>query len=509
MSELSIKTVLQKKHLFPLVLFLFPAFYLCNLQNQFSGILTISTISVYYFSWTALLLIFYWICLGWLKKPQASALLVLFAGFVYFYAFPLAIFFRNIRFLQLLNSFTWLTSVWLVLTLLLVLWIKNSKGDWVKTAFWMRTTLLVLLSYELILASSMHIRNRNLNFDKAYRPEKPAFVTATPAIKPNIYFLVYDGFTSTSVLESEFGYKAGWLEDSLKKQGFQFGSNSTSNYLLSPVSVAATLNMGYLPIQSSANRMEELILLYGLKNLNNNHLFGYLRTQHYRIVNLSIFSIDSSITPLWSSYPGSSDADLIQMKTLSNTKLPGSVSQLFRTQKEKFFDRKVFNIKENIRLTEEGLQLLLHQKEKQPYFVYIHEIIPHHPYVFDSTGRYYDLPVVNPADTDAYLQQLVHTSRLLLKRVQQIRQEDPNGIIILQGDHGYRHYQKKNNPHAPFGILNAICFPGRETKSFYNSVSSVNTFRILLNEYFYQQLPLLNDSLFELNQFQKQLSFSP
>ena len=509
--KLSVKHTIQNLvslKYFPFALLLFPAFYLLNLQNQFSGILSLTSLGLHYLVWTAILFVLYGLVNRWLKKPKAAIVAVIFGTLVYFYAFPLAVLFRNTKYLQLLNSFTWLVLAWLILTSLLLLAMKKSKTDWQKAWFWLQTTCLLLLAYEAFLLVSQHYKKRNENFDIVYRPSKPAFKPVLREDKPNIYFLLYDGFTSSSVLSSQFGYSLKWLEDSLQQQGFEVSQHSNSNYLLSPVSLAATFNMGYLPMHKTGNNLEKLILLNGLKNLNNNHLFRFLHQQQYRIVNLSIFSIDSSKTPLSSSYPGSSDADLIQMKTLSNTKLPGSLKQLFRTQKEKFFDKKIFNILENLQTTESGLQEVLDDKKQKPYFVYIHEIIPHHPYVFDRSGKQYKVAITNPANPDAYVQQLEYTSKLLLKRVQLIRQKDPSAVVIVQGDHGYRHFPAGTDERAPFGILNAVCFPGRNTKPFYDSVSSVNTFRILLNEYFGQQLPMLKDSLFELKQFQHQLQLS-
>ncbi len=42
-------------------------------------------------------------------------------------------------------------------------------------------------------------------------------------------------------------------------------------------------------------------------------------------------------------------------------------------------------------------------------------------------------------------------------------------------------------------ILNAYYFPGRESDLLYESITPVNTFRIVFNEYFDGQYPLLED----------------
>ncbi len=44
-----------------------------------------------------------------------------------------------------------------------------------------------------------------------------------------------------------------------------------------------------------------------------------------------------------------------------------------------------------------------------------------------------------------------------------------------------------------FGILNSIYFPDRQYVDFYEDITPVNTFRIIFNRNFGQNLPLLAD----------------
>ncbi len=71
-------------------------------------------------------------------------------------------------------------------------------------------------------------------------------------------------------------------------------------------------------------------------------------------------------------------------------------------------------------------------------------------------------------------------------------------VIVVQGDHGPGSrldftsvkgtYLKER-----FGILNAYYLPEGEDERLYDSISPVNTFRLVLNRYFGTQLPLLDD----------------
>jgi len=61
-------------------------------------------------------------------------------------------------------------------------------------------------------------------------------------------------------------------------------------------------------------------------------------------------------------------------------------------------------------------------------------------------------------------------------------------IIIIQGDHGPSHYDKKTR----MGILNAYYFPDVQSE-LYSNITPVNSFRLLLNTYFGAEFGLLED----------------
>jgi hypothetical protein len=62
-------------------------------------------------------------------------------------------------------------------------------------------------------------------------------------------------------------------------------------------------------------------------------------------------------------------------------------------------------------------------------------------------------------------------------------------IIVIQGDHGPT---VASNPRSRMSNLNAYLLPGKEM-SVYPTITPVNTFRLIFNEYFGQNLELLDD----------------
>jgi hypothetical protein len=98
-----------------------------------------------------------------------------------------------------------------------------------------------------------------------------------------------------------------------------------------------------------------------------------------------------------------------------------------------------------------------------------------------------------------YRRQIQHVNRLVIETLDAILQRSTAPpIIILQGDHGpgaYLHWGSLENtfPAERFGILNAYYFPDRDYSLLSPSISPVNSFRVLFNQFFGADYELLPD----------------
>ena len=88
----------------------------------------------------------------------------------------------------------------------------------------------------------------------------------------------------------------------------------------------------------------------------------------------------------------------------------------------------------------------------------------------------------NWTDKKYYLEQYIYIMSEITKCVENIIENDPNSIIILESDHGPRF-----NPEIPLedrlNILNAVYYKGETIKEI-DSKSSVNTWRTIINKLF-------------------------
>ncbi|MGD9202852.1 MAG: hypothetical protein PVI26_14930, partial [Chitinispirillia bacterium] len=146
-----------------------------------------------------------------------------------------------------------------------------------------------------------------------------------------------------------------------------------------------------------------------------------------------------------------------------------------------------------------------------PTYSFIHFLLPHAPYSFDRNGKI--LPDVHDRDPERkerYIEQLIFTNKKILETVDSlIIYSEIKPIIILQADegpfpkravHDFLGFDWKQANDGELrqktGILNAYLFPGINDSVFYESITPVNSFRLLFNAYFKAGLSLFPDTVF-------------
>jgi hypothetical protein len=134
---------------------------------------------------------------------------------------------------------------------------------------------------------------------------------------------------------------------------------------------------------------------------------------------------------------------------------------------------------------------------EKPLFIYAHLMMPHDPYLFDEYGKIHeDDSVFFFRLKNRYLGQLKYVNKLVVNTISTIFKNDtlsPPPLIIIQGDHGFR-YLPENGLQESMTIFNAYYFPDEDYSQIYDSISPVNTFRVIFNKYMGTRLPIMNDS---------------
>lgn len=146
-------------------------------------------------------------------------------------------------------------------------------------------------------------------------------------------------------------------------------------------------------------------------------------------------------------------------------------------------------------------------KTNNPKFVFAHILIPHPPYVFDKNCQPINEKTADSrSEKENYVDQIQCANKKMETTINQILSNSKKPpIIILQADEGpvpivnpvSYNLDWKDVSNASlvekFPILDAYLLPGVDKSSLYPSITPVNSFRFIFNQYFGANLPLLPD----------------
>ncbi|MEQ1796939.1 MAG: sulfatase-like hydrolase/transferase [Lacibacter sp.] len=323
------------------------------------------------------------------------------------------------------------------------------------------------------------------------------------SLKPDIYFLVFDAMASSKSLQENFGKNNSQLDTFLLRHGFYVAANAKANYNWTIHSLSSTFNMDYLPNWIAPVMNDPKAYFWGSASILNNSLFSILKKEGYQTKS---YQPVSYANPDW---PGVSYFNSLKESHYYYKTLPGRIyrdifwnySQIdigfIKERQMQIIDSRNHEKKFLFDTTKALLKNSCSQTGK-PKFIYGHFMLPHEPYTFDSTGKVKSAEQTiikrREDDAEAFFNQVVFAGKVIQDLVTYIQQHNKkNTIIIVEGDHGYR-TSEGNKIGYTFQNFNAIYFPDQKYDLLYDSLSPVNTFRIVLNKYFYAGFPLLKDS---------------
>ena len=306
----------------------------------------------------------------------------------------------------------------------------------------------------------------------------------------DIYYIILDAYGRADVLQSLLGYDNRDFLDALRQRGFYVADCSQANYAYTEFSLTSSLNYDYLDqLDVSHSRAERIALL------KHSAIRSFLDSNGYEIV---AFPTGWAFTE-WK------DADLYVEYQHPVTSLTEFESLLL--------DTTMFRVVSDMRSSNAGdashkdlrrlrVFSLLENIKKLPQrdgnlFVFAHLVVPHLPYTF---GPNVEVPAFQGKDATpeeiatAYVDQVRFVNKEILKVIDiLIQSSEIPPVIIVQGDHGPLP-DLTEDPAQRLPMLNAYYLPGIQAdKILYPSISPVNSFRVVLNSYFDQNLPLLQD----------------
>ncbi len=304
---------------------------------------------------------------------------------------------------------------------------------------------------------------------------------------PDIYYIILDGYSRDDMLAKFYDLDNKPFLNQLEALGFYVARCAQSNYAQTQLSLSSSLNYNYLdaldprytPGNTSRVGLPDLIqhsavrsALEGLGYYTVAFATGFDATQ---LTDAKQFLSARQET-------GPNDFENLFLRTTAARVLMEGVAFLnvkpdWEARDQAHREQVLFTLSELRQMPE----------LPGPKFVFAHIVIPHWPHVFGPNGE----PVhVHPDSVTGYRNQVIYINKQILPILSDIisRSATPP-VIVIQGDHG----AVIESPQIRMPILNAYYLPGGD-QTLYESISPVNSFRLILDHYFGDNLSFLQDT---------------
>ena len=478
---------LQFIPLYPLLFAAYPALALVGINiNEVEPSVLWRPLIVVILSAVILLILLRWITRDWHRAGLwLSALIFLFFTYGHLYLFLKKIDIAGF----VLGRHRYMVPLWLGIGALIVWWVARKLRN--PQAF---TPVLNLVSIFLLIYPSFQVVSYSLKRvetqSAALQAAQAKGATLPLGYAPDIYYIILDAYGRADVLQEMFGYDNSPFINSLESRGFFVAKCSQSNYGQTMLSLTSSLNFDYLDSLTSSltANTDTRAPLRALGQYNKVRKF--LSTQGYNIVSFATnFPVSEWKDANYFLSPppqGMSDFEIMLAQTsLWRAPMDMTDEPPERASAEWYRRRTLFAL--------EALEKTV-PDIPGPKFVFAHLVIPHHPFVFGPNGEELNSIEAGVPKFEEYKvkypDQVTYINKRILAIVDLILKNSPKPpIIVIQGDHGP----------APFDViprrmknLNAYYFPDN-SEGLYPRITPVNTFRVILNKYFGQNYPMLED----------------
>ncbi len=379
----------------------------------------------------------------------------------------------------------------ILLFIILLIVLKKRKAPLLKLTYYLNVLLVVLLLADAVLLTSKIITKKKTSYSL------PAgFVTCENCPKPDVYFIIADEYAGNNELKELFQFDDSLFLNQLAALNFHTIPKSRSNYNYTPFSVASILNMNYLDLKGRERTRPDLT--YSYQSIRDNKLLQFLRSYNYDFYNYSVFDFEGQPARVRETFLPVKTRLITAQTFLHRFDKEIRFNLVSRWKSKKNLEILTYNNKNNNENIYTLTWKLAQKKMANPKFVYTHLMMPHYPYYFDKSGKEQPFETLlegNQVNKGSYIEYLQYANKKLLALVDHILKSSATPpIIVLMGDHGFRHFKQPVEPKYHFLNLASVHLPSKNYSGFNDSLTGVNFFRTILNTAFNQQLPYLKDS---------------
>lgn len=433
-----------------------------------------------------LLLVFYAFLRDWLRAALISTiLLILFYSYGHIYILLKGV---SAGGFYLFRHRT-LVPLWVGLTIFSIWWAARRSRNLIPTTYTLNVIGLILLILPVIQITSYFLKSTTS--ETAAEKNSTALNLKVGKQPPDIYYIILDGYGRSDVLKNQFDYDNSDFLNKLRSLGFFVADCAQSNYAQTQISLASSLNFNYLDALSnrftpgSEDRTGLDALIHHSLARQSLEKAGY-QTVAFATGFLATEWTDADyfLGPGYSWGELSEFESLLMETTFARLIQDGNRFGMQTAGSERFRERTLFALDKLDKLS----------YIKGPKFVFVHLVVPHPPYVFGPTGGPIASADVGTTKTQQgashYRDQAIFISNRMAEIIPKIIANSTTPpIIVIQGDHGPT---VPSSPQARMRNLNVYYLPGGKG-SLYPTITPVNTFRVIFDTYFGQNLELLDD----------------
>lgn len=287
--------------------------------------------------------------------------------------------------------------------------------------------------------------------------------------RPNVYFIVLDGYASARVLRDVFGFDNRPFLMELGRRGFVVSTAARSNYANTLLSLTATLNVRPIPTDSGHGNLRPLF-----RALRQNRVMRAFRDAGYRVINISSGDITTS------SFPRAHENRACGgISEVAWTALRATVARPFVSDMPASREHVLCSFR----------SLVAPTRRNTSTFTFAHVLAPHPPYRLAADCGPTSVATRSWNDRPAYLAQIRCLNVLTLAAVDDILRRDSGAVVVIEADHGPASQLDEHNawdhPTAEMidermGIIAAAVAPDTALARRLVSVTPVNLFAELL-----------------------------
>ena len=484
---------------------------LANNIDQISGSQAIRSLAVSVLGAAAFIGAFMLAFKDWHRAALAAFLVVLLFftyGHVYSYLKQVQIF------SVLIGRHRFLIPAWIGLLLLGLYWVSKRVRDPAPISGVLNLAAGILILLPSLTIIIFLVRSRSIQPSS----EPHALGDCDLAIPPNgrapdIYYIILDAYARADDLREVYQFDNNDYLENLKGMGFFVAEWSQSNYISTHFSVTSSLNMNYL--QSLDERIYDgapfdFAPLWPL--LGDNAVRRNLECIGYKVVGfdsgwhaLGWRDADVYISPAATSF-----ADVLELSgginSFESMLLQSSAALVLTDAASIMPEFLEIDTGEPFRAHRKKMLYQLDSLERLvpaiegPKFVFAHILATHKPYVFGPQGEAIDLEgqftfadtstgTIDNQEKAAYRDQITYINLRMENMIREILEvSEIPPVIIIQSDHGPRFGVGRR-----LSILNAYYLPNADGQLLYDTISPVNSFRIVFNSYLSGDYDILDD----------------